>query len=240
MKTTKALDDFNKNASNKYLDFIALCKQKAEEYSPEQRGTCTYHHIVPRHHYKANELSWDNFESPENLVLVTFEDHIKAHELRFEVYGENGDNIAALRMAGHKEEGMRAMQQAGGQAVNKIFKEKKQRMHNQEFQKEMARRSMARPDARQIRSEGGKKVARVRHQNRTVRATDRFLWRFKGEDFLCTFGFDNAGDLCRELNLAKPEIFVGCLSGLLTGKRKTNRGWSCEKIEESSENEEQT
>jgi hypothetical protein len=32
MKTTKALDDFNKNASNKYLDFIALCKQKAEEY----------------------------------------------------------------------------------------------------------------------------------------------------------------------------------------------------------------
>lgn len=122
------------------------------------------------------------------------------------------------------------MQQAGGQAANFFFKRQGRLMHNNEFQREMARRAMVRPDARQIRSEDGKKGSRKHHQNITVRKEDPYLWYFNKQPFLCTFGFDNAGDVVRELLKAK-ETKLGRISGLIKGYRKSAYGWSCEKIE---------
>ena len=102
--TTKAYQDFLEKCSNAYLDFIQDCREKAKDYSSEQLGQCQTHHIVPRHHYKNHKLSPETFNLPQNLVELTFEDHVKAHQLRFEVYGEYADQVAVKSMKGLKEE----------------------------------------------------------------------------------------------------------------------------------------
>jgi hypothetical protein len=226
---TKAFTDLKENASNKYLDFLQECREKAKSFSPEKRGLCQIHHIVPRHHYKSHNLSWETFDLPENLVVLTFDDHVKAHELRFEVYGEYADKLAFTRMKGMEKEGFQAFQQAGGQAVNRLLKEKGSMMFDSSFQKEMAKRSMARPDARAIRSAGGKKGNQKRHQNVTVRKEDHYLWYFQNKPFLCTYGFDNGGDLLRELFKAKETPLLR-VTPLIKGEKCSLHGWSCEKL----------
>jgi len=144
------------------------------------------------------------------------------------VDGEFADKLAFTRMKGMGEEGMRAFQQAGGQAVNRLLKQEGRVMHDPNFQKEMAARSRARPDALEIRSSAGKKGSRVRHRNVTVRQEDRYLWYFKNEPFLCTFGFDNAGDLLKELDKAKETPLLR-VSPWIKGTKRSLYGWSCEK-----------
>lgn len=53
------------------------------------------HHITPRHAGGGNEA--------ENLVRCRYADHIEAHRLRWEVYGENGDERAYLLMTKQTE-----------------------------------------------------------------------------------------------------------------------------------------
>jgi hypothetical protein len=227
--TTRAYTDFKENKSNKYLDFIKECREKAQSFSPEELSSCSTHHIVPRHHYKAHKLPWSTFNLEENLVKLTFEDHVKAHEIRFEVYGEFADKLAFTRMKNMAEDGMKSFQQAGGQAVNRIFREQGRMMYDPVWQQEQARKSMARPDALQIRSEAGKKGNRTRHQNVTVRKEDRYLWCYKNEPFLCTFGFDNGGDLLQELFKAKETPLLR-VTPLVKGWKRSLHGWSCEKL----------
>lgn len=235
---SQAYEDLQQNRSNKYLDFIKECREKARTYTKEQLDACYQHHIVPRHHYKNYKLDWDTFDLPENLVTVTHEDHVKAHEVRFEVYNELADKVAYTSMTGSAEK-FRAFQQAGGQAANRIFREEKRQMFDPEFQREMARRSIERPDARAIRSEGGKKGNRVRHQNVTVRKEDRYTWNFRAQPFLCTFGFDNGGDLLKELYKAQPTKLAR-VTPLIKGEKRSLHGWSYEKIEPDKANEQST
>lgn len=232
-KPTQAYLDFVQGISNKYLDFIQECRRKYQSYSKEQQDACYTHHIVPRHHYKAHKLNWETFDLAENRVRMTFEDHVKAHELRFEVYTEYGDKAAFERMKSLNEEGMRAMQQAGGQTVNIQFKQEGRLMHDPQWQREMSRRSMARSDALQIRSEGGKKGGRKRQENRIVRVEDRYEWFVDGTPFLCTFHLNSGGDLLKALHNARPTNLQR-VSPLIYGQRKNLHGWSCRKIEDVS------
>lgn len=232
-KPTKAYEDFLQGVSNQYLDFIEACRRKYRSYSKEQQDACYTHHIVPRHHYKTHGLDSNTLDLPANLVRMTFEDHVKAHELRFEVYGEYGDKVAFKRMQGLTEEGMLAMQQAGGQAVNVQFKNEKRLMHDPAYQLEMARRSMARTDALETRSQGGKKGGKKRQANRILRVEDRYEWSFNDQPFLCTFGLNSGGDVLRILNAAQGTNLTRA-SQLITGKRKRLYGWSCRKLENSS------
>lgn len=234
-KPTKAFQDFLQGVSNPYLDFIEACRKKYRSYSKEQQDACYTHHVVPRHHYKnkTHGLDSSTLDLPANLVRMNFEDHVKAHELRFEVYGEYGDKVAFKRMQGLTEEGMRAMQQAGGQAVNVKFKKEGKLMHDPEYQREMARRSMARADALEIRSQGGKKGGKKRQANRILRIEDRYEWSFQGVPFLCTFHLNSGGDVLRILNAAQPTNLTR-VSQLITGEWKRLYGWSCRKLEESS------
>ena len=230
---SKPYQDFLDKCSNPYFDFINQCLEKQKSFSREELADCQTHHIVPRHHYKNHARPWETFNAIENIVELTFEDHVKAHQLRFEVYREPADKVAYTIMSNLKEDGMKAMQQAGGQAVNVRWKRERRLMYDPEFQREMARRSMARSDAREIRSRGGKVGNSRRHQNVTVRKEDRYLWCWKGDPFLCTFGFDNGSDLCRELQKAK-QTKLDRVSGLIKGFRKSLHGWSCRKIENES------
>lgn len=228
--TTKAYNDLKNKVSNKYLDFIKLCREKEKNYKGfSAPKNSQIHHIVPRHHFKSYNLDSSYFDLPENLILLSFEDHVKAHEIRFDVYGEYADKLAYTKMT-DMGQGMLAFQQAGGQAANVIFKKEGRNMHDPEWQKEMAARSMARPDAREIRSVGGKIGNRISRSNKTVFLDDKYLWKVDDFPFLCTFGLNNGGDVLRELYKARPTPLQR-VSPLLNGSKKKLHGWSCEKIE---------
>lgn len=64
---------------NIYDTFINACKQKT--YPKHTR--LHKHHIVPKHDGGGDET--------ENLIVLSFELHYKAHVLRYEVYQQNGD-----------------------------------------------------------------------------------------------------------------------------------------------------
>lgn len=229
---TQAYQDLQQNVSNKYLDFIQECREIFQTYSQEKQKKCHTHHIVPRHHYKAHQLDPQTFDLSNNTVKLTFDDHVIAHELRYKVYGEYGDLAAVKYMQALSEQGMRAMQQAGGQAVNVKLKKEGRLMHDPQWQKEMAKRSMEKDNAKQTRSEGGKKGGRKRHENRILRVEDRYEWSVDDKPFLCTFNFNFGSDLLNDLQAARPTNLQR-VSPLITGQRKKLYGWSCKKIESS-------
>lgn len=73
---------------DKYLSFIEHCKKKRyhkDEYLEN-------HHIVPRHSGGTN--------SKDNLIKLSLKDHILAHKIRYEVYGNKYDLSAYNYMTG--------------------------------------------------------------------------------------------------------------------------------------------
>jgi hypothetical protein len=228
--STQAYNDIKNNTPNDYLNFIQLCRKKVEQYSASELKKCQVHHIVPRHHFQTHNLDLKKLDITENLVTLSFNDHIEAHKIRFNVYNEYADKLAYTRMSDMGPEAMLAMQQAGGQATNAILRSQGRIMHDPNWQREMAARSMARPDAREIRSAAGKKGIRTRHANRTVVIEDKYLWKVNDIPFLCTFNINNGGDLLRELHKARPTPLQRTAQ-LINGSKKRLHGWSCEKIE---------
>jgi hypothetical protein len=57
------------------------------------------HHIIPRH------MGGDNTD--ENLVLLTFREHILSHYLLWRIYGNDGDRLMVLMRNGQSEEAQR-------------------------------------------------------------------------------------------------------------------------------------
>lgn len=67
-----------KKNKNIYNDYIL---QKIKRQDQPTKGE--NHHIIPKH-VGGPDVSW-------NLILLTVEEHVKAHELRLEVYNDPGD-----------------------------------------------------------------------------------------------------------------------------------------------------
>lgn len=88
---------------------------------------------------------------------------------------------------------------------------------------------MAKADALEIRSQGGKKGGRERQANRILHLEDRLEWSFNGEPFLCTFNLNSGGDVTKILNAARPTNLQR-VPQLITGKRQRLYGWSCKKL----------
>lgn len=73
-----------------------------------------WHHIIPFHEWKRRINPKDKrtnkaFNAPDNVVELTLEQHIQAHELLFEINGSKLDHIATATMRGQigKEEAIR-------------------------------------------------------------------------------------------------------------------------------------
>jgi hypothetical protein len=87
---------------NPYETFLNDCFQETCSLSVEQRS-CSYHlhHIIPVFVLKQMFRKTKNKRYVElltdswNLMYLTFENHAKAHWLRFEVYGQKQDLWAA-------------------------------------------------------------------------------------------------------------------------------------------------
>jgi len=92
-----------------YDNFIkeaALRSAKAKKKESSDLYT-EVHHVVPRHAGGTDE--------PENLVLLLYEDHIKAHLIRWVVYGDQKDFLAFRWMSGETGDIRRERAQLGGQ-----------------------------------------------------------------------------------------------------------------------------
>jgi hypothetical protein len=151
--------------NNEYFQFIEECRQK--QY-PEGT-TKNIHHIIPKHWFNSfSKLSKSYIDSKENLISISIEDHIKAHEILFKLYKRPLDYSSILLLKGNLSESRRIWRQLGAKAVNALQKSGNSTFWSINFQKEMSRRSMAKENALETRSLGGVKGGRNRNLGRVI------------------------------------------------------------------------
>jgi hypothetical protein len=210
-----------------YFQFIERCQTKKNS-STELH----LHHILPKHLFDLSDPEEQLYcESEENKVLLSIEDHITAHMLLYTIYRHPQDKGAVLLLNGQMSGARKVWRKLGAEATHCLLKLQGRNFWNSEFQKEMAVRSMARPDALLTRSAGGKIGGRTRNLNRVITASDRYLFYYKNQPVFCVFNCQTGGDVVRILqSYPEKEKYPGRVSGLLNGSRRSLYGWSCEKI----------
>jgi hypothetical protein len=219
----------NEDHNNPYFTFLNDVSVK--EYPP---GTRTHiHHIIPKHLFKRSAEEF--FNSSFNLIVLSIEDHKKAHQILFDLYGDQKDYGAILLLQGSMNDAVRVWRQAGARATNELMRSQQRTVFNQEFQIEMGRRSLSRPDALETRSRGGRLGGRNRNIGRAIRPEDRYLFYRNGPEFLCIFNCSTGGDVLKELNKAVPTNLQRATQ-LLNGSRKNLNGWSCKKLNTENNN----
>jgi len=113
------------NAYDLYIEEI----RKKREMDPNPEPNMETHHIIPKFDKGSN--------SPENLIRVTFDEHVTAHGIRWLVLGKPEDGAAYTLRKGYNEEARRLLVQ---QARARDKAERKGRF-NSEYQREMGKRS---------------------------------------------------------------------------------------------------
>lgn len=83
---------------------------------------------------------------------------------------------------------------------------------------------MAKPNARGLRSQAGKKGGYNRNKNRGIKKNHKVL--FKKKPFLCVFNCQTGGDVLQILQAAKTTKLQR-VSPILNGSRLSLYGWSC-------------
>lgn len=184
---------------------------------------------MPKHWVGDNIEEQTFCNSSENLIYLTVEEHVKAHQILYELYGKAADNAAVQMLQGDKAESRRIWRAEGAKAVHKKLKAEGRTLWDKKYQKEMSDRSMSRPDALLTRSEGGKKGGRTRNLNRAITKFDRYLFYFNDKPVLCCLNCETGGDVLRQLHAFKQTNLIRA-SQLLNGSRKSLHGWSCEKL----------
>ncbi len=220
------------NRNNSYFKFINDCFKK--RYGKESK--MHMHHIIPQYVFKGGsdeDLSFMN--SPPNVIELSLEDHILAHSLLFEIYGNLQDKGATYLLANYEKESRTIWHiKKGAKASHRVQEAHGKNMWDPDFQKEMAARSMARLDALEIRSAGGKIGGRKKNEGIAIKPHERFMFSFKGEPILCVQKCSTGGDVLAEIKQFESKTDqitkLDRVTGLLSGKRKTLYGWSCVKL----------
>lgn len=215
------LNNYKSDHNKRYFDFLKKC-------GPYPEGTLLQtHHIVPKYCFKTKSNLF--IESLENLKTLSLQDHIKAHQILFEIYGDRRDQGAVFMLSGRTEEGLHVFHQEGAAAVHALLKEAKQNFWDPKFQEVMAKRSLAKPNALETRSEGGKVGGRTKSIGIAIKKHNHFLFYYKSNPVVCIFNCETGGDVLRILQEIQPTKFER-VTPLLNGTRKNLYGWSCEEI----------
>lgn len=204
--------------TNKYLQFIEVCKTK--NYSKEDY--LETHHIIPKHD--------GGFDTKENLIDLSFKDHIQAHLLRWEVYNQIGDLAAYNLMSGFDSEGWRLLKIEGAKATHQLLKSEKRNFWSSNFQKEMSKRSINSEYAMTMRSVGGKIGGHNRNKNIAIRKIDKYIFSYENKPTICIINCETGGEVLKELQILKPNNKFKRVTYLLNGKRKSLYNWSCQKV----------
>lgn len=126
------------NRTNKYFRFIEHCRKK--KYGKNE--LTHIHHIIPVYVFKKAERSEDFIflESAENKIRLSIKDHWKAHELLFEIYGNQEDQAAKNMLSGNTIEAMVIWRVLGAQASHDTQRNNNKGFWNSETQKKKYRK----------------------------------------------------------------------------------------------------
>ncbi len=220
------------NRNNKYFQFIKSCLNK--KYGKDIKKHM--HHIIPQYVFRGGTPEdLDFMNSPANFIELSVEDHIKAHVLLFEVYGNLQDKGAALLLENFEQESRAIWQTLGALASHEVQKAQGKTMWDNEYQKKMAERSLAKPDALETRSKGGKIGGKKRNEGIAIKPHERYIFFYKKEPILCVLNCSTGGDVLAEIK--KFESITGQITNLsrvtnlLSGERKSLYDWSCMKLD---------
>lgn len=160
--------------SNPYFQHLINCIEKRTEHHTAGVFSLHEHHILPKPFFKP--ILEPFYELPFNIIMLTPLEHIRAHELLYDLYQDMLDVCAIHLLRGNMSEALRIWRQAGGHATQRLLRARGSEFYDRDYQREMARRSMARPDALEIRSAGGKVGGRNTQIGRAIKKEDRYVF----------------------------------------------------------------
>jgi hypothetical protein len=133
---------------DKYLRFIAHLRKK--ELAILSRGIKTQTHRVTPGHAKGKYI-------PNNMVECILKDHIQAHKIRYEVYGETGDLTSVNMMTGRvKAGGDSVVPVLGAYATHEVCKKNRRGFWDPHQQRKNALKGNT-PEVKAKKGEGGKR-----------------------------------------------------------------------------------
>lgn len=127
IKTKEDLIAYLSVNPNRYTDFMLKLIYRDNILSVDER-----HHIIPTSEGGPNE-SW-------NLIPVSYEEHRLAHQLRYEVYGKEGDRLASMGRE-NLSENAKAIKTARAKLGHQTMKERGIGFYNSALQSELGKRS---------------------------------------------------------------------------------------------------
>ena len=203
---------------DQYLSFIEECKNKIYPHN-------TYleeHHIKPKHD--------GGSDKPENIIKISFEDHILAHKIRYDTYGQIYDLAAYNLMCGFDSEGWRILRVEGAYKTHEALRLSNKNFWNSDFQKEMSARSVKSEHAIKMRSIGGKVGGKSRNKNIAITNKDKYVFSFNNVETICIINCQTGGEVLEELQKIVSNKNFKRVTPLLKGERKNAYGWSCVKF----------
>ncbi len=137
---------------DRYLSFMAHLRKKEPAIARSGVKTQT-HRIIPGHAEGEYVLG--------NTVQCTVEDHVQAHKIRWEVYGEIGDMFAVNMMTGRlKAGGDSVVPVLGAYATHEVCKRNRRGFWDPEQQRKNALKGNT-PEVRKKKGEGGARGNKV-------------------------------------------------------------------------------
>jgi hypothetical protein len=238
--TPKKLNSKTWNTLDKNNEYFQFIQDSANKKYPQ--GTKTHlHHVIPLYVFgkNASKEAQAFMNSPQNIIILSVEDHVKAHELLYKIYKNKQDKGASLRspvglrtavmLNGYEQESRLIWRTLGAKAVNQLMKEQKKTFWDPEFQVTMAARSMAREDAIEIRSKAGQIGGTNRQAGRAIKTGDRYLFDYDNQAVLCIINCNSGTQVLEELNKYK-KTPLQRVSPLLNGSKASLHKWSCKRV----------
>ena len=208
---------------NIYFAFIQSCRKKT--YPPVT--LINIHHALSKFDGGSDDK--------DNLIELSYDDHLEAHTLYDLVYPSHNARITYKMMSGQTDDMRREVQRLGAYAAHEACRINQTGFFDPEQQRRNAAASMARPDALKIRSQAGK-VGGVRaKENIAIRPDQKFLFSYMGQEVLCFLNCNLGTQVLRDLQQFEFST-TGQVSNmkrgtdLLTGKRKMASNWTCREI----------
>lgn len=184
----------NFGLDNVYIKFIDSCRS----LKIVENEYCEIHHIIP--------LSHGGFTTNENLIRLSYANHIEAHKLLFEVTGNKVDQYIYCMMSGQTTESRKLFKILGAYASHKKQKALKGQIFTRDFQKKMAQRSLLSEKAKKARQEVGARLGKKRQEYRIFSLSQKFVLTRKNCEIVCPINCKTGQDIGRLLSRIDPIV----------------------------------
>lgn len=188
----KSIADFSPN--NIYFTFIKSCKTLEilqDRYTEN-------HHIIP--------LSHGGSDTRENIICLSYCNHVEAHRLIFMVTHNLVDAYIYNMMSGQTTESRKLFRQLGAYVSHTKQKNARTGMFSKEFQKNMSQRSLKSEIAQKARKKVGTELGKKRQINRILTSDQKFLLTKDNQEIVCIMNCNTGQDIVRIIALIDPTV----------------------------------